>query len=83
MILIFKASFDKANRSSIDSFRGLGMEEGLRILQKVKDIPRDTRMRRRYARNLKALVRVGAGDDGVQANGGSHGVENIVEPENG
>jgi len=33
----FKASFDKANRTSLDSFRGLGMEEGLRILQKVKD----------------------------------------------
>ena len=34
---IYKSSFDKANRSSISSFRGLGMEEGLRILQKVKD----------------------------------------------
>lgn len=34
----FKASFDKANRTSISSFRGLGVEEGLRILQKVKDI---------------------------------------------
>jgi len=33
---IFKASFDKANRSSIDSFRGPGMEEGLRILEEVK-----------------------------------------------
>ena len=33
----FKASFDKANRTSISSFRGPGMEEGLRILQKVKD----------------------------------------------
>lgn len=34
---IFKASFDKANRTSVDSFRGSGMKEGLRILQKVKD----------------------------------------------
>ena len=34
---IFKSSFDKANRSSIYSFRGVGMEEGLRILKKVKD----------------------------------------------
>ena len=34
---IFKASYDKANRSSSKSFRGPGMEEGLRILQKVKD----------------------------------------------
>lgn len=34
---IYKSSFDKANRSSMNSFRGMGMEEGLRILQKVKD----------------------------------------------
>jgi len=34
---IFKASFDKANRSSHSSFRGPGMEEGLRILEKVKN----------------------------------------------
>jgi len=34
---IFKASFDKANRTSLKSFRGPGMEEGLRILQKVRD----------------------------------------------
>ncbi len=34
---IFKSSFDKANRTSIDSFRGLGMEKGLQILQAVKD----------------------------------------------
>lgn len=33
----FKASFDKANRTSIDSFRGPGLEKGLQILQKVKD----------------------------------------------
>jgi len=33
----FKASFDKANRTSITSYRGPGIEEGLRILQKVKD----------------------------------------------
>jgi 2-dehydro-3-deoxyphosphooctonate aldolase (KDO 8-P synthase) len=39
---IFKASYDKANRSSVRSFRGLGMDEGLRILQRVKkefDLP--------------------------------------------
>ncbi|MCB1111435.1 MAG: 3-deoxy-8-phosphooctulonate synthase [Chlamydiales bacterium] len=35
--LIFKASYDKANRSSIHSFRGPGIEEGLRILKRVKD----------------------------------------------
>ncbi len=33
----FKASFDKANRTSIQGFRGPGIEEGLRILRKVKD----------------------------------------------
>jgi len=33
----FKASFDKANRTSLSSFRGPGIEEGLRILKKVKD----------------------------------------------
>ena len=39
---IFKASFDKANRSSIESFRGPGMDEGLKILEKVSsafDVP--------------------------------------------
>ncbi|MEM1403467.1 MAG: 3-deoxy-8-phosphooctulonate synthase [Pseudomonadota bacterium] len=34
--LVFKASFDKANRSSIHSFRGPGLEEGLKILAAVK-----------------------------------------------
>ena len=33
---VFKASFDKANRSSIHSFRGPGLEEGLKILQEIK-----------------------------------------------
>lgn len=40
--LIFKASYDKANRSSYNSFRGPGIEEGLRILRKVQkeyDLP--------------------------------------------
>lgn len=35
--LIFKASFDKANRTSIESYRGPGLEEGLRMLAKVAD----------------------------------------------
>ena len=34
---IFKASFDKANRSSVDSYRGPGLKEGLRILKSVSD----------------------------------------------
>jgi len=34
--LVFKASFDKANRSSVKSFRGLGMEAGLDVLRQVK-----------------------------------------------
>ena len=33
---VFKSSFDKANRTSLSSFRGPGLEEGLRILEKVK-----------------------------------------------
>jgi 2-dehydro-3-deoxyphosphooctonate aldolase (KDO 8-P synthase) len=40
--LVFKASFDKANRSSVRSFRGLGMEAGLEVLRLVKkelDVP--------------------------------------------
>lgn len=39
---VFKASFDKANRSSINSFRGPGLDEGLKILEEVKttfDVP--------------------------------------------
>ena len=39
---IFKGSFDKANRSSINSFRGPGLDEGLKILQEVSnsfDVP--------------------------------------------
>jgi len=35
--IIFKASYDKANRTSLDSFRGPGMDRGLEILQKVKE----------------------------------------------
>jgi len=36
MPFIFKASFDKANRSAIDSFRGPGVSEGLEILRRIK-----------------------------------------------
>ena len=34
---VFKSSFDKANRSSITSFRGPGLEKGLEMLQEIKD----------------------------------------------
>lgn len=34
--VIFKASFDKANRTSVSGFRGYGLEEGLRVLEKVR-----------------------------------------------
>src|ERR1044071_7894751 len=34
---VFKASFDKANRSSIKSFRGVGVDDGLRILREVRE----------------------------------------------
>ena len=36
ILVIFKASFDKANRTSGTSFRGLGIDEGLRVLEKVR-----------------------------------------------
>ena len=36
--MIFKASFDKANRSSISSFRGVGIDEGLKILSEVRRV---------------------------------------------
>jgi 3-deoxy-D-manno-octulosonic acid (KDO) 8-phosphate synthase len=35
--LVFKSSFDKANRSSLHSARGVGMEKGLTVLQEIKD----------------------------------------------
>lgn len=35
--LVFKSSFDKANRTSLDSFRGPGLEEGLKILADIRD----------------------------------------------
>lgn len=35
---VYKSSFDKANRSSIKSFRGLGMEAGLEVLRQVKEV---------------------------------------------
>jgi 2-dehydro-3-deoxyphosphooctonate aldolase (KDO 8-P synthase) len=35
---VFKASFDKANRSSVSSYRGPGLAEGIRILKKVRDL---------------------------------------------
>jgi len=37
LMYIFKASYDKANRSSVDSYRGPGQEEGLRLLRLVRD----------------------------------------------
>jgi 2-dehydro-3-deoxyphosphooctonate aldolase (KDO 8-P synthase) len=37
VVFIFKTSFDKANRSSLSSYRGVGMVEGLRILKRVRD----------------------------------------------
>ena len=56
---IFKASFDKANRSSINSFRGPGLEKGLEILGKVKEkynLPVVTDVHESY--QCKALAKV-------------------------
>lgn len=35
--IVFKSSFDKANRTSVDSYRGPGLDDGMKLLQKVKD----------------------------------------------
>jgi len=38
IVFIFKSSFDKANRSSLESYRGLGIDKGLEILKEIKEI---------------------------------------------
>jgi 2-dehydro-3-deoxyphosphooctonate aldolase (KDO 8-P synthase) len=56
---IFKSSFDKANRTSVTSFRGPGITEGLRILKKVKDelgIPVVTDIHEPYQAKIAAEV---------------------------
>lgn len=56
---VFKASFDKANRSSLDSYRGLGVEEGLKILKEVKEtfkVPVVTDIHEPYQADLAAKV---------------------------
>ena len=59
VVFIFKASFDKANRTSLNSYRGVGMDEGLRILKKVKDtydIPIITDIHESYQAELVSEV---------------------------
>lgn len=56
---IFKASFDKANRTSHDSFRGEGMDEGLQILHKIRsefDVPVTTDIHESWQAALAAQV---------------------------
>ena len=56
---VFKASFDKANRSSIDSYRGLGIEEGLEILSEIKkeyNVPIVTDIHESYQAEMAAKV---------------------------
>jgi 2-dehydro-3-deoxyphosphooctonate aldolase (KDO 8-P synthase) len=56
---IFKSSFDKANRTSVSSYRGPGINEGLRILKKVKDelgIPVVTDIHEPYQARIAAEV---------------------------
>ena len=56
---VFKTSFDKANRSSIDSYRGLGIKEGLKILGEVKEkysVPIVTDIHETYQAELAAEV---------------------------
>ena len=54
---VFKASFDKANRTSVNSYRGLGVEEGLRILKNIRDdflVPVVTDIHEAYQAKLAA-----------------------------
>ncbi|MUG68382.1 3-deoxy-8-phosphooctulonate synthase [Paenibacillus campinasensis] len=56
---VFKASFDKANRSSGNSFRGQGLDDGIRILRKVKDtfdLPIVTDIHESYQADIVAEV---------------------------
>jgi len=56
---IFKTSFDKANRSSLSSYRGLGIDEGLKILSQIKqefDIPIVTDIHEPYQADIVANV---------------------------
>jgi 2-dehydro-3-deoxyphosphooctonate aldolase (KDO 8-P synthase) len=56
---VFKSSFDKANRTSINSFRGQSMESGLKILQRVKDeigVPVVTDIHESYQASIVAEV---------------------------
>ena len=56
---VFKASFDKANRSSIHSYRGPGLEEGLRIFEDVKKtfgVPLITDVHEPYQAKIAAEV---------------------------
>jgi 2-dehydro-3-deoxyphosphooctonate aldolase (KDO 8-P synthase) len=59
VLFIFKTSFDKANRTSLSSYRGQGLEEGLKILQKVKsqyNIPIITDVHETIQANIVAKV---------------------------
>lgn len=56
---VFKTSFDKANRSSLSSYRGLGMEKGLSILDKIKkelNVPIVTDIHEPYQAEIAAKV---------------------------
>lgn len=56
---IFKASFDKANRTSVKSYRGIGMEKGLKLLGKIKDhfnVPVTTDIHESYQAEIAGKV---------------------------
>jgi hypothetical protein len=61
--LVFKSSFDKANRTSAKSFRGPGMDEGLKILRAAKDDVRRSHRHRRARRVPSGAGRFGRGRD--------------------
>ena len=54
----FKSSFDKANRSSDSSKRGPGMEEGLRILEKIKqELSKKDQDKKKEARSIEDKIK--------------------------
>ena len=90
--LVFKASYDKANRSSIHSYRGPGLTEGVRILQAIKDThgipvitdvhcPEDVRVAEKVADIIQLPAFLARQTDLVRAMAETGAVINIKKPQ--
>lgn len=90
---IFKASFDKANRSAVDSYRGPGLEKGLRLLQELKNtfnVKLMTDIHEPYQANIVAEVVdviqlpafLARQTDLIKAIANTNAVVNIKKPQN-